>query len=239
MPPPIKAFIFDVVVAELEALGKEHGQSADWAKFAQEWRNGYMKNTRLIAQGTLAGPLNVDAMHREILDHLLSTPEYAHLGSVWDEQTRQHLNFAWHRLNGWPDTVGGLHALKKRAIIGTLSNGNVRLLVDMAKHAGLPWDVVFSTELFNTFKPNPKAYLEAMRHLALPPENCAMVAAHIQDLEAAARQGMRTVYIRRPNEDVVPAAGVKAKADGGEVDYVLDSFEGLAGLAGGPLGGKE
>jgi FMN phosphatase YigB (HAD superfamily) len=86
---------------------------------------------------------------------------------------------------------------------------------------------------------NPKAYLEAMRHLALPPENCAMVAAHIQDLEAAARQGMRTVYIRRPNEDVVPAEGVKAKADGGEVDYVLDSFEGLAGLAGGPLSGKE
>ncbi|KAF8186228.1 haloacid dehalogenase [Pholiota molesta] len=221
---PIKAFIFDVfgttvdwrssVVAELEALGKERGQSADWVRLAQEWRNGYMKNVRLMAEGTLPGPLDVDAILRGILDDLLRTPEYAHLGSAWDEKTRQHLNLVWHRLNGWPDTVDNLHALKKQAIIATLPNSSVRLLIDLAKHAGLPWDVIFSAELFDTIKPNPKAYLEAMRHLALPPENCAMVAAHIYDLRAAGRLGMRTVYIRRPEEDEVRPEEVRAKAEG-------------------------
>ncbi|KAF9479218.1 haloacid dehalogenase [Pholiota conissans] len=241
---PIKAFLFDVfgtvvdwrssVVAELETLGKEHGQSADWGKFAQEWRNGYLKTTRLIAEGTAAGPLNVDAMHKKILDSLLSEQEWAHLGSAWDEKTRQHLNLVWHRLNAWPDSVEGLQALKKHAIIATLSNGNVRLLIDMAKHAGLPWDTIFSTELFNTFKPNPRAYTEAMRHLSLPPENCAMVAAHIYDLRAAASQGMLTVYVPRLGEDAPELQKeVKAKADGGDVDYVLSSFAELAGLAAG------
>ncbi|KAF8181585.1 haloacid dehalogenase [Pholiota molesta] len=190
---PIKAFIFDVfgttvdwrssVVAELEALGKERGQSA---------------GARLMAEGTLPGPLDVDAILRGILDDLLRTPEYAHLGSAWDEKTRRHLNLVWHRLNGWPDTVDNLHALKKHAIIATLPNSSVRLLIDLAKHAGLPWDVIFSAELFDTIKPNPKAYLEAMRHLALPPEECAMVAAHIYDLRAAggwacARRGARWI----------------------------------------------
>ncbi|KAF8186227.1 HAD-like domain-containing protein, partial [Pholiota molesta] len=174
-----------------------------------------------------------------ILDALLSQSQYAHLGSAWDEKTRQHLNLVWHRLNGWPDVVASLHALKKQTIITALSNGNMRLLVDMAKHAGLPWDAVFSTELFNTFKPHPKAYTETMRHLALPPENCVMVASHLFDLRGAAGQGMRTVYIRRPREDAVPAEEVRAKAEGGEVDYVLDSFEGLAALAAGPLSGKD
>ncbi|KDR73168.1 hypothetical protein GALMADRAFT_72635 [Galerina marginata CBS 339.88] len=240
---PIKALLFDVfgtvvdwrssVVAELKALGEKHGidPGTDWGKFAQEWRNGYLQNTRRIADGG-SGPQNVDTMHREILDDLLKSSEWSHIGPLWDEPTREHINLAWHRLNGrWPDTVEGLHALKKQTIISTLSNGNVRLLVDMAKHAGLPWDMVFSTELFNTFKPNPKAYLEAIRHLSLPPENCAMVAAHIYDLRAARSHGLRTIYVRRPDEDTealktVPE--VKGKADGGEVDYVVDSFTELA-----------
>jgi 2-haloalkanoic acid dehalogenase type II len=239
---PVKALVFDVfgtvvdwrssVVAELEALGQKHGvePATDWGKFAQEWRSGYLKTTRLVAAGA-SGPLNVDVMHREILDDLLKSPEWSHLGALWDEPTRQHLNLVWHRLNGWPDTVKGLHALKRQVIIATLSNGNVRLLVDMAKHAGLPWDTIFSTELFSTFKPNPKAYLEAIRHLSLPPESCAMVAAHIFDLRAAGSLGMNTIYVRRPNEDAeaLQAEGeVKSKAEGGEVDYIVDSFVELA-----------
>ncbi|KAF8961184.1 haloacid dehalogenase [Flammula alnicola] len=238
----VKALIFDVfgtvvdwrssVVAELEVLGKQHGVASDtdWNKFAQQWRSGYIKNTRRIAAGA-SGPLNVDAMHREILEDLLSSSEWSHIGPLWDEKTRQHLNLVWHRLNGWPDAVEGLHALKKQAIIATLSNGNVRLLIDMAKHAGLPWDMVFSTELFNTFKPSPKAYLEAMRHLSLPPENCAMVAAHIYDLRAAGSLGMTTIYVRRPHEDgdaIQLDLDVKSKEDGGEVDCVVDSFTELA-----------
>jgi len=239
---PFEALLFDVfgtvvdwrssVVAELETLGKKHGidPGTDWGKFAQQWRNGYSQNTRRIAAGA-SGPQNVDTMHKEILDDLLKSPEWILVGLLWDERTRQDLNLAWHRLNGWPDTVEGLHALKKQTIIATLSNGNVRLLVDMAKHAGLPWDMIFSTELFNTFKPNPKAYLEAIRHLSLPPESCAMVAAHIHDLRAAGSLGLRTIYVRRPNEDaeaLKTEGEVKSKAEGGEVDYVVDSFTELA-----------
>ncbi|KAJ3505587.1 hypothetical protein NLJ89_g7336 [Agrocybe chaxingu] len=239
----VKALIFDVfgtvvdwrssVVGELRVLGEKHGAptDTDWHKFAQAWRSGYMTNTRNIAAGRASGPLNVDAMHRQILDELLSSAEWASVGRLFDEDARQHLNLAWHRLDGWPDTVEGLRALKKQLIIATLSNGNVRLLVDMAKHADLPWDVIFSTELFDTFKPNPKAYLEAMRHLSLAPENCAMVAAHIFDLRAAASLGMKTVYVRRPDEDadaVKTGVGVKSKKDGGEVDCVIDSFTELA-----------
>ncbi|KAH9475798.1 (S)-2-haloacid dehalogenase 4A [Psilocybe cubensis] len=235
---PIQALIFDVfgtvvdwrssVVAELELVGKKSGAekaTADWARFAQEWRTGYMTKTRQIAAGA-SGPRNVDVMHREILDELLTRPEWSQIGELWDESTRQSLNLVWHRLNGWPDSVEGLKELKKHTIIATLSNGNVRLLTDMAKHAALPWDMIFSTELFDTFKPNPKAYLETMRHLAVQPHECFMVAAHIFDLRAAASLGMRTVYVPRPDEDVV--VDVKSKAEGGEVDYVVKSFIELA-----------
>ncbi|KIM36322.1 hypothetical protein M413DRAFT_291488 [Hebeloma cylindrosporum] len=238
----IKALVFDVfgtavdwrssVVAELQELGEKHGKlknnANDWGKFAQEWRNEYMKKTLRIAAGA-SGPLNIDAIHRQILDEMLASPEWSHIGHLWDEDARQHINLAWHRLNGWSDTVDGLHALKKHALLATLSNGNVRLLIDLARYAGLPWDMIFSTELFDTYKPNPKAYLEAMRHLALPPENCAMVAAHIYDLRAAGSLGMTTIYVRRPDEDARALdMEVKSKEDGGEVDCVVDSFVELA-----------
>jgi FMN phosphatase YigB (HAD superfamily) len=101
-----------------------------------------------------------------------------------------------------------------------------------AKHADLPWDVIFSTELFDTFKPNPKAYQGAIRHLSLPPEKCAMVAAHILDLRAAAGQGMKTVYVNRPEEEWDPTDTVKSKKDGGEVDLVVSSFVELASILG-------
>jgi len=100
------------------------------------------------------------------------------------------------------------------------------LLIDMAKHSNLPWDAIFSTELFDTFKPNPKAYLQAAHHLSLQPSQCAMVAAHIHDLRAAASLGMKTVYVRRVGEDSIVSDGelVKSKSEGGEVDCVVDSF---------------
>ncbi|KAF9554031.1 haloacid dehalogenase [Agrocybe pediades] len=261
----VEALVFDVfgtvvdwrssVAAELQALGKEHGVSSDtdWVKFVNQWRMGYITNTsvvplvgsfggiffsnlsRRIAEGG-SGPLNVDVLHKETLEGMLDSPEWSHVGRAWDAQVRESINLAWHRLNGWPDTVEGLQALKRLKIISTLSNGNVRLLVDMAKHAKLPWDMIFSTELFGTFKPSPKAYLSACHHLSLPPAKCAMVAAHIYDLRAAAAQGMRTIYVRRPNEDeeALSTMGgiVKSKADGGEFDIVVDSFIELAEILG-------
>ncbi|KAJ7435539.1 hypothetical protein B0H11DRAFT_1886844 [Mycena galericulata] len=97
-------------------------------------------------------------MHREILDDMLRSEEWKHFGAALDPDARAYLNLAWHRLHGWPDTVQGLYALKKQLIIATLSNGNIRLLVDMAKHADLPWDTIFSSELFQSFKPCVSAH---------------------------------------------------------------------------------
>ncbi|PBK65158.1 haloacid dehalogenase [Armillaria solidipes] len=236
----VEALTFDVfgtvvdwhgsVSAELKALGQDLALSADWDAFATEWRKGYLTNTSRIArEGSDSGPLNVDILHRQILDDMLSSPRWVHVGSKLDGKARAHLNLVWHRLNGWPDTVEGLYQLKKHVILTTLSNGNVRLLVDMAKHANLPWDLVLSAELFSCYKPNPEAYLGAIKHLSVPPEKCAMVAAHIHDLRAAAQVGMKTVYIQRPGEDRGDIT-VKSKSEGGEVDCVVQSFVELASL---------
>lgn len=235
----VQALLFDVfgtvvdwhgsVTRELEALGQKYEIDGNWSDFAKTWRRGYLENTRRIAQGG-AGTLNVDAMHREILEDILRTPEWQAFGEALDATARADLNLAWHRLHGWPDSTPGLYALKKAVIIATLSNGNVRLLVDMAKHADLPWDTVFSSELFGSFKPDPKVYLGAVKHLSLEPKNCAMVAAHIYDLRAAAGVGMRTIYIPRAGEEIPDAGEIKSKAEGGEVDAVVGSFLDLAGL---------
>ncbi|TFK32189.1 HAD-like domain-containing protein [Crucibulum laeve] len=146
-------------------------------------------------------------------------------------ETQNDLNLVWHQLDGWPDATPRLYALKKYTIFAPLSNGNVHLLVDMAKHADLLWNAVFSTKLFQAYKPNPNAYLSALRHLSIPPEHAAMVAAHIYDLRTAGTLGMQTVYVPRPNEEGNPSVKpeeVKSKKDGGEVDWVVGSFEELA-----------
>ncbi|KAL4268321.1 HAD-like hydrolase superfamily protein [Pleurotus pulmonarius] len=215
----VQAYIFDVfgtlvdwrtaIIKALQSEGRRCGASSqtDWEAFANEWRQGYMRKTREIANGLVDGPLNVDIMHRNILEEMLAS--------------------TWHFLDGWADSSEGLHALKQTKIIAALSNGNVRLLVDMAKHANLPWDAVLSCELLGSFKPNPKTYLGAAYHLSLPPQQVAMVAAHIYDLRAAASHGMKTVYVRR-GEDIVD--DVKSKDDGGEVDVVVNSIIELAAL---------
>ncbi|EMD41274.1 hypothetical protein CERSUDRAFT_109865 [Gelatoporia subvermispora B] len=234
----VQAFVFDVfgtvvdwqgtVSAELRTLTQGLAEE-DWISFAQEWRKGYYQTTRRVAQGGV-GPSNVDVMHREILDGMLASEKWKHLAALWDDKKRHELVHIWHRLNGWPDASEGLHALKKKAIIGTLSNGNVRLLVDMAKHAGLPWDVVFAGDLLGSYKPNPKMYLGAVQLLSLHPEQVVMVAAHINDLRAAASHGLRTVYVRRPTEDAAERDAVRPKVEGGEVDVVVDSFVELAAV---------
>jgi 2-haloacid dehalogenase len=124
------------------------------------------------------------------------------------EAEKDHLNRAWHRLNPWKDSVPGLKRLKKKFVIATLSNGNVALLTNMAKHAGLPWDCVLSAELFGHYKRDPEAYLGAARLLGLAPGQVMMVAAHKDDLDAAAATGLRTAFVARPME-----RGDPAKAD--------------------------
>jgi 2-haloacid dehalogenase len=138
----------------------------------------------------------IDDLHRLILDELLK--KYA-LDAL-DEAQKDHLNRVWHRLNPWPDSVPGLFRLKRHFIVGTLSNGNMGLLVNMAKRAGLPWDVVFSAELAHHYKPDPEAYRMPPFYLGLAPEQVMLVAAHPADLAAAATQGLRTGYVTRPHE---------------------------------------
>ncbi|GBE78747.1 haloacid dehalogenase [Sparassis latifolia] len=235
----VQALLFDVFgtvvdwresVSEQLRTRTEGSISEDWVEFADEWRKGYYKGVRRVAQGG-EGPTNIDVMHREILDEMLDSPRWKHLASRWNDDERQELVLMWHRLHGWPDATEGLYALKKKVIIGALSNGNIRLLVDMAKYTELPWDVVYSGELLGSYKPNPKVYLGAMQHLSLAPSSCAMVAAHIYDLQAAAACGMKTVYVRRLSEDPLEVRDqVKSKANGGEVDAVVDSFIELATL---------
>ncbi|KAI0641235.1 haloacid dehalogenase [Trametes meyenii] len=232
----VEAYVFDVFGTVVDwygsvssALKDFTGQDEDWGSFTQEWRKGYREYTVRVAHGG-EGSTNVDIMHREILDSMLESPRWKHLGPQWDEAKRQEAVSFWHKLDGWPDSSKGLYELKKKAVIGTLSNGNVRLLVNMAKHADLPWDVIFSGELLGSYKPNPKTYLGAVHHLSVPPERVAMVAAHIYDLYAAATHGMKTVYVRRPTEDIGIKESVKSKAEGGDLDVVVNSLEELAAL---------
>ena len=206
----VRALTFDVfgtvvdwrgsITREGRKLGRRLGVSADWAAFADAWRAGYRPAMNEVRSGRLPWT-NIDGLHRRILDRIL---DEAGLGAL-AEAERADLNRAWHRLTPWPDAVRGLRRLKKGYLIATLSNGNVSLLTNMAKHAGLPWDCVLSAELFHHYKPDPEAYRGAAEMLGLAPREVMMVAAHKDDLRAAQRAGMRAAFVRRPLEFGDPA----------------------------------
>jgi 2-haloacid dehalogenase len=164
---------------------------------------------------------HIDTLHRMNLDTVL-----ARFGLDLPEDERRDFNLAWHRLTPWPDSVPGLNRLRGRFVVATLSNGNVSLLVDMAKNAGLPWDCVMSGELFQHYKPDPEVYLGAARLLNLQPAEVMMVAAHPSDLKAAARCGLKTAYVPRPLEYGPDAP---FSVDKGPFDYTAESFLELAG----------
>jgi 2-haloacid dehalogenase len=166
--------------------------------------------------------MNIDRLHRMILDGLLTRYKVAGL----DEAEKDRLNRVWHRLRPWPDSVNGLKRLKKRYPIATLSNGNVSLLTDMARNAGLPWDCIISAELFRHYKPDPEAYLGAAKLLDLRPEQVLMVAAHKDDLRAAQQCGLRTAFVARPKEKGARAATDLAPEP--TFDYNATSFLDLA-----------
>jgi len=168
----------------------------------------------------------IDDLHRMVLDSLL--PEFGIEGLTKEEV--EAFNLVWHRLDGWPDAAEGLQRLRKRYTIATLSNGNVSLLADMAKHAGLHWDLILSAELSQHYKPDPEAYLSAAELLSLRPEQVMMVAAHEGDLRAASTVGFRTGYVHRPLEMGEGKGAVKPAAD--SFDVVADDFSGLADALG-------
>jgi 2-haloacid dehalogenase len=226
-----RAILFDVfgtvvdwhgsIAREAAAVGAAQGVQADWGAFALAWRDGYKPAMDKVRRGEYGWTL-IDDLHRRILDGILPQFGLAHLA----EAERERLNRAWHRLAPWPDSVRGLARLKERCIIATLSNGNVALLVDMARHAGLPWDMVFSAELFRHYKPDPETYLGACRMLALPPREVMLCAAHKDDLMAARAQGLQTAWVRRPLE-YGPTRSYDSSPEPG-FDYSVDDLPELA-----------
>jgi 2-haloacid dehalogenase len=201
----MKALTFDVfgtvvdwrgtIIEEGSVLNRRKGLQVDWNNFALQWRAGYGPIMDRVRKGSLPW-MKLDALHRLLLDDLLQELQITGL----TEEETQHLNLVWHRLKPWNDVLPGLTNLKRKYILSTLSNGNVSLLVDTAKRAGLPWDVILSAELFHHFKTDPEVYLGAASLLDCKPSDVMMVAAHPPDLKAAQACGLRTAFVLRPME---------------------------------------
>jgi 2-haloacid dehalogenase len=209
------------IIRELEQFGRTHGVQQDWAAFADSWRAGYAPAMDRVRRGDLPWT-RIDDLHRMILEELLGA---AGVTSICVEDVDE-LNRAWHRLDPWPDTVSGLTRLKEKFTITTLSNGNMSLLTNMAKRAGLPWDCVISAELFHHYKPDPQAYLGCADLLGVPPDRLMLVAAHPSDLRAARDAGLMTAYVDRPLE-LGPNRPAQ-RVDDGEFNYTATDFLNLA-----------
>lgn len=227
----VKALVFDVfgtvvdwrgsLITELSEWGGARSLQVDWAAFADAWRAAYAPSMDRVRKGEM-GWTTIDVLHRAALEELVTRFGIGGLGP----DDMDWVNRAWHRLLPWPDSVAGLSRLKARYTLGTLSNGNVSLLVDMARHAGLPWDVVLSAELFRHYKPDPETYLGAAALLGLEPAEVMLCAAHNGDLAAARANGLRTAFILRPTE-YGPAQRKDLSAES-DWDHVVGSITELA-----------
>jgi 2-haloacid dehalogenase len=201
----LKAVTFDVfgtvvdwrtsIAREVESLAVKKKFAVDGQRFADAWRKLYQPSMTEVRDGKVPWTV-LDDLHRMNLLQVLETFGIDQLA----EEEIEHLNRAWHRLDPWPDAVAGLQRLKQHYIIGTLSNGNVALIVNMAKFSGLPWDVVLGAEIARHYKPQPEAYLKSAEILGLEPRECMLVAAHNGDLAAAGRCGFQTAFVPRPKE---------------------------------------
>lgn len=227
----VKALTFDVfgtvvdwrnsIAKEAETLLGEEGHEVDGQAFALAWRARYQPSMEEVRAGRRPF-VKLDELHRENLLDVLQAFGIDDLPA----STVDELNRGWHRLSPWPDVVAGLGRLKRRYILATLSNGNVALMVNLAKHSGLPWDVILGAEVANAYKPEPEAYRRAAALLDLDPGDCLMVAAHNSDLLAAAANGMKTAFIPRP-EEYGPDQTTDLEA-GRDVDIVASDFLDLA-----------
>jgi 2-haloacid dehalogenase len=203
--PPVKALLFDVfgtlvdwrtsIAREALAMLAPFASALDGAAFADAWRDQYQPAMDEVRSGRL-GFCKLDALHRRNLDIVLQA---FGLDAV-DQATRSQLNLAWHRLDAWPDVVTGLARLRSRFIVAPCSNGNISLMVDLARYNGLAWDAVLGAEIAHDYKPKPAVYLASAAALDCAPEQVMMVAAHSSDLAAAAAAGLRTAFVARPDE---------------------------------------
>lgn len=202
----VKALIFDVFgtvvdwrtsVAQLAGdFAKSHNvPAADWTQFAEDWRSLYQPSMEKVRSGELPFT-KLDILHRMNLDEIAGNYGLGDLSS----DALDKLNLVWHRLSPWPDSVEGLTLLKSRYIIGPHSNGNIALMVDMAKNGGLPWDVILGAEVVRQYKPMPETYDRCCEALGLAPGQVMMTAAHNNDLAAARARGLKTGFVPRPTE---------------------------------------
>lgn len=213
------------LITELTAFGVNRGIAADWTGLVDAWRAAYQPSMSRVRKGELPWT-RLDDLHRGSLDKLVVDFGIKGLS----EADMDHLNRGWHRLNPWPDAVPGLTRLKSKFIIGPLSNGNVSLLLNMAKHSAIPWDMIFGSDLFGHFKPDPETYLGVPKLLDLAPGQVMLAAAHNNDLLAAQSCGLMTAFFPRPGE-----YGPNQKLDyapDGAWDYVAKDIEDLASQLG-------
>ncbi len=206
MTPDVKALLFDTfgtvvdwrgsLIADFTAWGEARGITADWAAVVDGWRGAYKPSMDAVRRDPERGFITLDELQRRSVE-----PLAAKLGiSGLDAADFDHLTLGWHRLKPWPDSVPGLTRLKAKYIIAPLSNGNVALLTNLAKHAGLPWDLILSAELFKHYKPDRQVYLGAAKLLGLRPQQVMLVAAHNYDLAAARACGLKTGFVPRITE---------------------------------------
>jgi 2-haloacid dehalogenase len=228
----VKALVFDVfgtvvdwrtsLISDFMWWGKQRGIAADWTALVDGWRGMYVASMDEVRKHPERGYVILDVLHRRSLEKLVDKLAIKGL----TETDLDHLTKGWHRLYPWPDSVAGLTRLKSKYVIAPLSNGNVALLTNMAKFAGLPWDLVMSAELFEHYKPDAETYLGAARLLGLRPEEVMMVAAHNGDLAAAQKNGLKTAFVARPTE-YGPLQKVDFEATG-QWDIVAKDFGGIA-----------
>ena len=224
----VRALFFDVfgtvvdwrggIAREARRILEPLGVSIDWTAFADAWRDCYQPTMQKVRSGQMPYA-NLDLLHRQNLEQIKGRFGLDRL----DEAALAALTLAWHRLDAWEDAKRAFPRLHKRFLMAPVSNGNIALMVDLARHNGIVWDAILGAEIARDFKPKPRVHLSAVEALALRPEECMMVAAHSSDLRAAADNGLKTAFVARPNE-----APGKESAPGTPVDVVAGSFDELA-----------
>ena len=230
----VKALFFDVfgtlvdwrtgIAREATQFLSPRGFRLDALAFADAWRAEYQPAMEEVRSGRIAFA-RLDVIHRKMLDRIAARFGLEKLGDA----DREALTLAWHKLDAWPDVKRGLGRLRAKYLLAPVSNGNISLMVDLARRNGFPWDAILGAEIAGDYKPKPRVYLAAAEALALRPSECMMVAAHSFDLAAAAECGLRTGHVARPDEK---GAGKGEAAPSVPVDAAADSLEALASRLG-------
>ena len=226
----VKALVYDVfgtctdwrngVARDAERILKPLGYNLDWLAFADAWRALYQPSMEEVRSGRQPFA-KLDILHRRMLDQI--RPKFG-LGKL-DNKVADDLNLAWHRIDTWPDVVPGFVRLKRKFMLAPCSNGNIALMVDVARRNNIPWDAILGSEIARDFKPKPAVYLMTAAALNLRPEEVMMCAAHSEDLRTAASNGLRTAHIARPGEN---GPGTGESAPRVPVDFAAKNMEDLA-----------